>query len=98
MRARRLFKLLIAGFGFGVMVTEPLPALAQEYRVHGAGAVSCERWTAARAGRSTGETMNKGMMESWVEGYVSAANAFSALQGGTSDYGAGTDESPCSFG
>jgi hypothetical protein len=55
----------------------PLPVAAQPYQVHGPGAKSCGAWTEYRR---TSVPL-AGVMEAWVEGYISALNAISAING-----------------
>jgi hypothetical protein len=53
-------------------------AQSQPYQVLGPGGMPCGSWTDAR---SSGQTAVTGVMEAWVEGYVSAMNGIGATQG-----------------
>ena len=64
------------------------PALAQAYRVHGAGAVSCGTWTTNRAKGGAVAAV----MEAWVQGYVSGINNLQAVNDQVADVAAGTDD------
>jgi hypothetical protein len=64
-------------------------ASAQTYYVHGPGAASCGVWT---SDRQRGGAL-AGVLEAWVEGFISAANDVLATPGsGVSDLASSTDD------
>lgn len=80
--------LLINCLGAIIISIFPVRSAAQAYQVHGAGAKSCGMWSEYRIQRSP----LAGVMETWVQGYLSAFNALSAVNGHEADLAAGTDD------
>lgn len=71
-----------------ILLAFPAKSAAQTYQVHGAGAKSCGLWSEYRIQRNP----LAGVMETWVQGYLSAFNALSAVNGHGADLAAGTDD------
>jgi hypothetical protein len=71
----------------------PSAAAAQNYQVIGPGTVPCGTWTEQRR-IGSGALLN--VMEAWVEGYISAMNAISAITGHGS--GVGVSEADGMYG
>jgi hypothetical protein len=85
----KLIHLAAALWTAAAIVAMPAGSEAQQYRVRGPGAQSCQIWSENRAGGNVAEAT---AMQAWVDGFVSAMNVVSAVNGRGPDIAGGAGD------